>query len=94
VRYATEGRARSLFASDDVATVRRLYPDVPRVSQLTDGDRVIASEPFSELPGGWREIDESSAVIVRSGGVLEHLRFNPQRVAAIDVPAAATATDA
>jgi hypothetical protein len=39
---------------------------------------VIASEPFSDLPGVWHEIDESSAVIVRGGGVLEHKPFRPQ----------------
>jgi glutamine amidotransferase len=94
VRYATEGRARSLFASADVATVRQLAPDNPRVAHLADDDRVIASEPFAELPGGWHEIDESSAVIVRRGGVLEQLRFRPQGAAAIDVPAAATARTA
>ena len=94
VRYATEGRPRSLFASSDIATVRHLAPDNPRVAHLTDDDRVIASEPFAELPGAWHEIDESSAVIVRRGGVLEHQRFSPQRAAAIDMPAAATATDA
>jgi predicted glutamine amidotransferase len=94
VRYATEGRARSLFASADVATVRQLAPDNPRVAHLADDDRVIASEPFAELPGGWHEIDESSAVIVRRGGVLERLPFRPQRAAAIDMPAAATARTA
>ena len=94
VRYATEGRARSLFASADVATVRQLAPDNPRVAHLADDDRVIASEPFAELPGGWHEIDESSAVIVRRGGVLERVQFRPQRVAAIDMPAAATARTA
>ena len=30
-------------------------------------------------------------MIVRRGGVLEHVQFRPQRAAAIDVPAAATA---
>jgi hypothetical protein len=43
----------------------------------TSGDRLIASEPFSDLPGVWHEIDESSAVIVRSGGQLEHEPFRP-----------------
>jgi predicted glutamine amidotransferase len=78
VRYATAGRARSLFASSDVATVRHLYPDNPRVAQLTDDDRLIVSEPFADLPGLWHEIPESSAVIVREGGVLEHQPFRPQ----------------
>jgi predicted glutamine amidotransferase len=88
VLYATEGRARSLFASSDVAALRRLYPDNPRFARLTSDDRVVASEPFSELPGVWHEIDESSAVIVRRGGVLEHESFRPQapRVSAVSSP--------
>ncbi len=46
VRYATEGPPRSLFASADVETVRRLYPDDSRLARLTPGDRLIVSEPF------------------------------------------------
>jgi len=78
VRYATEGPPRSLFASSDVATLHRLYPDSPLFARATSDDRLIASEPFSELPGVWHEIPESSAVIVRRGGVLEHVAFRPQ----------------
>ena len=81
VRYASEGRARSLFASADVDAVRTLYPDNPRFARLSPDDRLIVSEPFSDLPGLWHEIDESSAVIVRHGGVLEHEPFRPQRAA-------------
>ena len=44
-------------------------------ASATPEDRLIASEPFSDLPGVWHEIDESSAVIVRGGGVLEHKPF-------------------
>jgi hypothetical protein len=35
VRYATEGPARSLFASADVEAVRRLHPDNPRLQRLS-----------------------------------------------------------
>ena len=78
-RYATEGRARSLFASADVDSLHELYPEKKMwFTQATSADRLIASEPFSDLPGVWHEIDESSAVIVRSGGVLEHEPFRPQ----------------
>jgi predicted glutamine amidotransferase len=92
VRYATEGRARSLFASVDVATIQQLYPDSPRFARLTDDDRLIASEPFSELPGLWHEVAESSAVIVRRGGVLEHEPFRPQRATAAEVSPEGLAT--
>ena len=79
VRYATEGRARSLFASADVDSLHELYPERKMwFATATSDDRLIASEPFSDLPGVWHEIDESSAVIVRSGGVLEHEPFRPQ----------------
>jgi predicted glutamine amidotransferase len=78
VRYASEGRARSLFASADVETVRRLHPDNPRFRRLTEDDRLIVSEPFSDLPGVWREIPEAIAVTVRRGGVLEERPFGPQ----------------
>src|SRR5687768_8079034 len=35
VRYATEGPARSLFASADVDAVRRLHPDNPRFERMS-----------------------------------------------------------
>ena len=78
VRYATEGRARSLFASADVDAVRRLHPDNPRFERLTSDDRLIVSEPFSDLPGVWSEIPEGTAVTVRRGGVLEERPFRPR----------------
>jgi predicted glutamine amidotransferase len=80
VRYATEGRARSLFASADVEAIRHLHPDNPRFRRLTEDDRLIVSEPFSDLPGVWREIPERTAVVVRRGGVLEERPFGPQPV--------------
>ena len=78
VRYATEGPARSLFASSDVEAVRRLHPGNPRLQQLSPDDRLIVSEPVADLPGLWHEIPQSTAVIVRHGGVLEHRPFVPQ----------------
>jgi predicted glutamine amidotransferase len=81
VRYATEGRARSLFASADVDAVRRLHPDNPRLHRLSPDDRLIVSEPFSDLPGVWQEIPEATAVTVRRGGVLEQQPFRPTGVA-------------
>jgi predicted glutamine amidotransferase len=83
VRYATEGPARSLFDSADPETVRRLYPDNPRFERLSADDRLIVSEPFSDLPGLWREIPEATAVKVQSGGVLEQRPFVPKSAPAI-----------
>jgi predicted glutamine amidotransferase len=77
VRYASAGPARSLFASADPDTVKQLYPDNARLQRLTSDDRMIVSEPFSDLPGAWHEIPESVAVTVRRGGVLEQRPFAP-----------------
>src|SRR5262245_12498216 len=78
VRYATEGPARTLFASADAETVKRLHHDDKRLAQLTNDDRLIVSEPFSDLPGDWQEIPQSTAVTVRHGGVLEERPFRPR----------------
>jgi predicted glutamine amidotransferase len=76
-RYATEGPARSLYASADMAAVAKLYPDNPRFQGRSSDDRLIVSEPFSDLPGLWHEVPAETAVHVTRGGVLEHLPFTP-----------------
>jgi glutamine amidotransferase len=78
VRYATEGTPRTLFASANVDSIRRLYPDNPRFQRLTPDDRVVVSEPFADLPGVWQEIPPSTAVTVRRGGVFEERPFVPR----------------
>jgi len=77
VRYATDGPPRSLFASADVETIKHLHPENPRFARLSPDDRVVVSEPFSDLPGLWHEIPESTAVTVRRGGVMEQQPFRP-----------------
>ncbi len=81
VRYATEGPARSLFTSADAESIRHLYPDSPRFSQMRDEDRLVVSEPFSDLPGVWREVPEATAVTVSPDGELEERPFSPSRPA-------------
>lgn len=82
VRYATEGPARSLFASCDADAIRHLHPENPRFQQLTADDRLIVSEPFSDLPGVWQEIPQGTAVTVAHGGVMEEREFVPRPPAA------------
>jgi glutamine amidotransferase len=95
VRYATNGQPRSLFASADVDSVRRLHPENRRFQEMSPDDRVIVSEPFSDLPGVWHEIPPSTAVIVRHGGVLEQQPFHPVSVSlAAAAPERATALNA
>jgi predicted glutamine amidotransferase len=82
VRYATSGAPRTLFSSADVETLRSLHPEDTRIARLTEDDRLIVSEPFSDLPGVWQEIPPSTAVTVRRGGVLEERPFVPGGVPA------------
>ncbi len=77
VRYASDGSARSLFASNDVQAIQHLYPDNERAQRLGGDDRMIVSEPFSDLPGVWQEIPQATAVTVERGGVLEERPFRP-----------------
>lgn len=67
-RYSTEGRSRSLFHSTDVSTLRHQYPDNPQLHELSDDARLIVSEPLGDLQGAWREVPESTCVVVHGGG--------------------------
>jgi glutamine amidotransferase len=75
-RYSSEGRSRSLFHSADVATLRAQYPDNPVLQLVPDDARLVVSEPLGDLRGAWREVPESTCVVVRRGA--EELRpFSP-----------------
>jgi predicted glutamine amidotransferase len=67
VRYSTERHSRSLFVSEDVESIRALHPDNVRLQGMTAEDRVVVSEPVSDLPGAWREVPESTAMIIQRG---------------------------
>lgn len=77
VRYATSGDARSLYLSSDAESIRRLYPDNARFQQLGADDRLVVSEPFSDLPGVWEPVGQATAVTVRNGGFCEQRPFAP-----------------
>lgn len=66
-RYSSIGASRSLFFSSDVATLRRLYPDLAVLETLGDEARFVVSEPLGDLPGAWNEVPESMCGIVRPG---------------------------
>ena len=75
-RYSTEGRSRTLYHSADVATLRHQYPDNPALHVLSDDSRLVVSEPLGGLRGAWREVPESTCVVIR-GGREELLPFSP-----------------
>jgi glutamine amidotransferase len=57
--------------------VQALHPADERFQRFTDEDRVIVSEPLSDLPGLWIEVPEATALIVQRGPD-EHRPFRPQ----------------
>jgi len=78
VRYSTEGRSRTLFASADAHALRMLYPDNERVQRLRDEDRIIVSEPLADLSGAWDELPESTVVALGPAGRRESRPFRPR----------------
>jgi predicted glutamine amidotransferase len=84
VRYSTQHKSRTLFVSADPVSIQHLHPENERFRRLTPDDRLIVSEPFSDLPGVWVPVDESTALIVRRGGVVEHRAFRPRRTTTPD----------
>jgi len=66
-RYSSEGASRSLFHSTDVTTLRALYPDNALLRKMSDDARLVVSEPLGSLQGAWREVPESTCVVIRKG---------------------------
>ena len=66
-RYSSEGKSRSLYYSTDVRTLREMYPERPRLQEVSDKSRIIVSEPIVELAGAWNEVPESSYGVVQEG---------------------------
>jgi glutamine amidotransferase len=75
-RYSSEGRSRSLFHSTDIATLRAQYPDNPMLHGLSEDTRLVVSEPLGDLRGAWREVPESTCVVVHGAGE-ELFPFSP-----------------
>lgn len=69
IRYSTEHDSRSLFVSADVGALQQLHPENERLQQLSEGDRVVVSEPFGDLAGAWSEVPESTALVIEDGGL-------------------------
>jgi predicted glutamine amidotransferase len=75
-RYSSEGRSRSLFHNEDISTLRAQYPDNPVLQKVPDDARLVVSEPLGDLRGAWREVPESTCIVLRDGR--EELRpFGP-----------------
>jgi glutamine amidotransferase len=77
IRYSSKGESRTLFVSEDVDAVRRLHPENPRLRDLTEGDRLVVSEPLADLSGAWNEVPESTGLLIDDGSV-EQRPFEPR----------------
>ena len=67
---------RSLSHRTEVSTLRAQYPDNPVLHKLSDDARLVVSEPLGDLRGAWREVPESTCVVVRDGREELH-EFSP-----------------
>jgi predicted glutamine amidotransferase len=77
-RYASAGRARSLFVTRATPTLRRMYPQLALLGALGDDACLVVSEPLGVLPGAWQELPEASCAMV-SGPDVEIRPFVPPR---------------
>ncbi|NXY99503.1 class II glutamine amidotransferase [Streptomyces sp. BR123] len=75
-RYASGGRARSLFYSSKVESLRALHPEVELLREVSDETRLVVSEPLGDLPGAWNEVPEGAYGVVRAGADALHT-FTP-----------------
>jgi glutamine amidotransferase len=78
IRYSSKGESRTLFVSEDVEGIQRLNPENPRLRELTEGDRVVVSEPLADLFGAWIEVPESTGIRIE-GGSVDRRPFEPRR---------------
>jgi predicted glutamine amidotransferase len=67
-RYSTSHNTRSLFHSVAIPELRELYPDAERLQIFGDNAKVVVSEPFSDLPGTFVEVPESTVAILDDSG--------------------------
>jgi glutamine amidotransferase len=44
-----------------------MYPERPRLQEVSDETRIIVSEPLVDLAGAWNEVPESSYGLVCEG---------------------------
>lgn len=75
VRYASGPEVNTLFVSEDLQSVRMLYPDNEPLVHFGSDARVVVSEPLTHLPGLWREVPAGTALIV--GKNIEEQTFQP-----------------
>ena len=71
-RYSSQGRTRSLFHSEDIPTLRAMYPDAERLNLFGDQARLVVSEPLNDVPGVFVEVPESTVLVLDADGYHHH----------------------
>jgi len=71
------GRVGSVDHRADARDVQLLHPDNERIQGFAEEDRAIVSEPLEALPGLWREVPASTAIVVQPGAD-EEVAFRPR----------------
>jgi predicted glutamine amidotransferase len=74
-RYASGPTVNSLFVSEDIESLRSLYPEHERLAHFSDQARAVVSEPLIGLPGVWREVPPGTALMVHK--TLDTQPFRP-----------------
>jgi predicted glutamine amidotransferase len=72
VRYASGTmEPNTLYVSNGARDVRLLYPEIERLRHMSDEARAVVSEPLEDLPGVWRDVPPTTALIVEPGACEE-----------------------
>ncbi len=80
VRYASDGKAPTLYHSRDAEDIYRLRPRLAK--ELTRDARIIVSEPIGTLAAAWVMVPQGTAMIFESGES-QRLPFQPLSPAAL-----------
>ena len=74
VRYASDGKAPTLYHSRDAGDLTEVNPEI--VATLGDQARAIVSEPIGKFAQIWAEVPQGSALHAQ-GGRIAHQPFRP-----------------
>ncbi|WP_181781696.1 class II glutamine amidotransferase [Pseudonocardia pini] len=70
-RYASGPVVNTLYVSEEVESLRSLYPDDERWQHFAEDSRAVVSEPLTDLPGLWHEVPAGTALTVQKGPDVE-----------------------
>lgn len=76
-RYSSEGDSRTLFYTESVETIKKLYPDLKAAQEIRPHARAVVSEPVADLEGIWVPVEESTMIVV-DGGEVTSEPFSPR----------------